>query len=87
MPKYNVIYQSTEQILGVIPRVKEWIEYEAVLTVKDGGKNPVTLAMTFILPQPLAFDMPEKRLIKAPTITQVYAKLVKFFSRYGLELR
>jgi len=87
MPKFSILYQSKEQILGVIPKVREWIEYKAVLTIKDGGKDPVTLKMIFVHPQPLAFDMPERRVIKGPSITQVYAKLVKFLRGYGLELR
>ena len=87
MPRYNVVYESKEEIYGVVPRAHDWVHYESVLKVKDGGKRPVTLEMNFVPPHPFLFNMPEKHSIKAESITDAYAKVVKFFREFGIEFR
>lgn len=27
MPEYNVVYESKEKVLGVVPRANDWVEY------------------------------------------------------------
>lgn len=87
MPKYNVIFESKEEIYGVLSRANDWIHYKSTLQIKDGGKTPVSLEMTFVPPHPLAFNMPEKHFIKAESITGVYAKEIKFFKNFGIEFK
>ena len=87
MPRYKVVFESKEDIYGIVPRANDWVQYSSVLTVKDGGKYPVSLEMTFIPPHPFAFNMPEKHSIKAISITNAYAKVVKFFKQFGIEFR
>ncbi len=87
MPKYNVIYESKESINGYFPPSREWVHYSIELTVKDGGKKPITLTMTFVPPHPYVFNMPDTHSIKAESISDAYVKVVKFFRRFGMELR
>ncbi len=84
MPKYQIIFESKEEIHGVVPRGNDWVQYTSILKIKDGGKTPVSLEMTFVPPHPFAFNMPEKHSIKAESITAVYAKVFKFFKNYGI---
>ena len=83
MAKFNTIYQSRETIQARERGIGEWIEYDAVITVKDGGKNPVTIDMTFNSIPPFAVVLPETHKIRAENLTQAYSKVVRFFNRYG----
>ena len=87
MVKSAVIYESQEVIYGYLSKSKEWVEYKCTLRVKDCGKFPVTLQMKFIPPHPFAFSMPEIHKVKGTSVTDVYVKVVKYFRRFGLELR
>ena len=87
MPKYKVIFESKEEIYGVVPRANDWVNYKSILKIKDGGKNPVSLEMIFVPPHPFAINMPEKHFMKAESITGAYTKVVKFFNSYGIEFK
>jgi hypothetical protein len=87
MPRYNVIFESEEEIYGIVPRSHDWIHYKSILKIKDGGKTPVSLEMTFVPPHPFAFNMPGKHSIKAESITGTYVKLVKFLKSFGVEFK
>ena len=83
MAKFNIIYQSREPIHARETGYGEWIQYNAVITIKDGGKNPVTIDMTFDSIPPFAIECPKTHKIRAENLTQAYAKVVRFFNRYG----
>jgi len=85
MPKYKVIFETKEFIQGVVPRANDWVRYACVLTVKDGGKTPVSLDMKFIPPHPFLVNMPLEHTIKAESISCLYGKVVKFLGKYGVE--
>ena len=87
MPRYNVVFESNEEIYGIVPKAYDWVHYKSILKVKDGGKYPVSLEMTFIPPHPFAFNMPESHSIKGASITDVYEDVVKFFNKFGIEFR
>ena len=87
MSKYNVIYESKETILGVVPRANDWVEYACILKVKNGGKLPVSLDMQFIPPHPFSVNMPLEHSIKDESISGLYWKVVKFLAKYGVEFR
>ena len=78
MPRYKIIYESEETIIGHLPKSDEWIEYTGILKIRDGGKTPVTLDMTFEPPHPFAFNMPDTLSIKAISVTEflMYKNLV-----------
>jgi hypothetical protein len=46
MPRYNVVFESNEEIYGIVPKAYDWVHYKSILKVKDGGKYPVSLEMT-----------------------------------------
>jgi hypothetical protein len=83
MAKFNIIYQSRESISAREKGYGEWIQYDAVITIKGGGKNPVTIDMTFDSIPPFAIELPKTYKIEAENLTQAYAKVVRFFDRYG----
>jgi len=87
MTKFNIIYQSREDIFARERRNGEWIQYSALITIKDGGKNPVTIEMTLDSIQPFAIELPKVQTIRAENLTQAFMKVVKFFKRYGFEFK
>ena len=87
MPRYNVIFETKETILGVVPRANDWVTYSCLLKIEDGGKLPVSLEMTFIPYHPYSVNMPLTHSIKADSISGLYFKVVKFLGKYGVEFR
>jgi hypothetical protein len=87
MSRYNIVYESSEDIYGVVPKAYDRVHYKSILKVKDGGKFPVSLEMTFVPPHPFAFNMPDSHSIKGTSITDVYVKVVRFFNKFGIEFR
>ena len=82
----TIIFESTEDIRGRLTRGGEWIAYTGLLRIKDSEKNPVSLDLTFVPPHPLAYDMPTKQSLRGESITHVYAKLIRFLRKMGVEL-
>lgn len=80
-------FKSLETVTGRVRGSNEWIEYQAVLQVKDSGKQPVSLVLTFVPPHPFAVDMPEKKTLKAESIAHVFSKLVRFLDQLGIDFR
>jgi hypothetical protein len=87
LPQYKIIYESKECIFGLYPRSKELIEYSGVLKIQDGGKKPISIDMTFVPPQPFVFNMPDTHSIRAESVTDAYAEVVKFFDQFGIKFR
>ncbi|SLM30559.1 conserved hypothetical protein [Desulfamplus magnetovallimortis] len=86
MAQYKVLFESKEEIYGVVPRAYDLVHYSTKLEIKNGGKYPVSLEMSFVPPHPYAFNMPEKHSIKAQSITDAYSKVLKFFDKFGVVL-
>ncbi len=84
IPKYNVIFESKERIHGLEPMAVDWVLYECILKIKDGGKTPVSLAMKFIPPHPYAINMPMEKTLKAESISALYGKVFNFLSNHGI---
>ena len=87
MPRYKIIFESKEEIYGIVPKANDWVHYSSILKVKDGGKYPVSFDMSFVPPHPYAFNMPEKHSIKAASIMDVYTKVFKYFKKFGIEFQ
>jgi len=87
MPPYKVIFEANEIISGVVPRANDWVKYSCILKIKDGGKLPVSLEMTFVPPHPFSVNMPLTHSIQAHSITSMYFKIVTFLGKYGVEFR
>ena len=87
MPRYKTIFESNENVHGVVPRANDWVRYKCILKVKDGGKMPISIDMKFIPPHPFSVNMPLEHSIKAESISGLYWKVVKFLAMYGVEFR
>lgn len=87
MARHSVIFESKENIHGIVPRANDWVEYTCILKVNDGGKMPVSLEMKFVPPHPFAVNIPLEHSIKAESISDLYWKVVKFLRKYGVEFR
>ena len=83
MAKFAIVYQSCEPIYAREIRTGEWIQYDAIITIKDGGKNPVTIEMTFDSIPPFALELPKTHKINAENLTRAYLKVIRFFDRHG----
>jgi hypothetical protein len=83
MAKFDIIYESHERIQARERGIGEWTEYDAVITIKAEGKNPVTIDMTFDSIPPFGVELPKAHKIQAENLTQAYSKVVRFFNRYG----
>ena len=81
----KILYESSEQIEAFYSRSKERIEYRGLLRVRSSGGMPVSLELSFVPPYPFSCDVPETHMIKGRSITEVYAKLVRFFRKLGFE--
>ena len=87
MAQSKIIYQSKETIHGKKIPAGEWIEYSAVITIKDSGKQPVSIDMTFDSSPHFVKELPDSHKIKAENITQAFVKVSKFLKRYGFEFK
>lgn len=87
MPPYKVIFETNETISGVVPRANDWVKYSCILKIKDGGKLPVSLEMTFVPPHPYSVNMTMTHSIQADSISSLYFKIVTFLGKYGVEFR
>jgi hypothetical protein len=86
MPRASVVFERNEVVMGHDPR-GEFIKYKINLTIKDSGKTPVQMKLTFVPPHPFDVNMPENKTIKATSITQAYVKLNKFLNSYNFQMR
>jgi hypothetical protein len=87
VPRYKIIYESDETIMGYLPLSRDWIEYSAELKIRDGGKKPVSIDMVFEPPHPFPFNMPETHSIRGASVTDAYAKVVKFLDKFGIKFK
>ena len=54
MPRYNTVFESKEEIYGIVLRANDGVHYSALLKEKDGCNFPVILEMEFVPPHPFA---------------------------------
>lgn len=80
MRKANILYQSKEEIFGKHLRADQWIEYSGKITVFDRKTNPVSLKIKSEIYDSFMRDiMYDKKEFKGNSVTEVYAKLSKWF--------
>lgn len=82
----RIIYKCKDELIVkyLHTQVSEYLSYDSMITIKDNGKNPVSIKLKFndILPE-WAEMPPEKHEISAPTILQLYEKLSRWFRKCG----
>jgi hypothetical protein len=86
MGKNKIIFKEKGNIFSIYhhPDSMDSVEYAYTISVKDGGKLPVTIKLKSIdLYTPFAPEMPDKYTINATDLITLFIKLEKWFSKYG----
>ena len=81
----KVVFESSEDIYARLIRGREPVTYKGLLRVRDSEKQPVSLDLQFVPPQPFCVEMPMEKCVRAESITDAYAKLARFFAKMGVE--
>lgn len=89
MPKSKVIYEEETVMVAKFyhPKSDDYLHYNAKITVKDSGKTPIELKLKFNGMVPYAPMPPEEHTIKAPSIAELMTKVLRWFEKYGYELK
>ncbi len=90
MAKAKIIYN--EKVILTVkyshPKSDDYLEYDTLLTIKDSGKNPIEMLLKFVGIYPFAATMPpEQHNIKASSILDLCLKVMRWFKKYGYELK
>lgn len=89
MKKASVIYEETRILTAKYyhPQSDDCLDYISKIRIRDSGKNPVEMNLKFDGIYPFAAPMPpEEHTIRAPAILDLYAKVIRWFKKYGYEL-
>ncbi len=86
MKKTIIIYTEKQEIMGYFPKGKDSVFYKGTLTITDKVKSAVTLDLKISIHH-FIFEFPERKSFKGDCVTEVYAKLSKWFSSYGFVFR
>ena len=71
-----------------IPQSDDYLEYQTLIQIKDSGKQPVTMKFKFTgLPPSFAPMPPEKHVLKAKDLPELFLKLNRWVSKYGYEFK
>ena len=90
MAKSNIIYKEQPEIYAKYchPQSGDFLEYKSTVVIKDSGKQPITMKLTFVGMHPSFAPMPpEKHTIKAKDTFDLYLKLTRWFAKYGYEIK
>ncbi len=80
----QIIYKEEKEIYLKFYIAPEILEYRAKIKIKNKGKKPVTVELTFTGIEPLAAPMPpEHHIIKSESISALFPKIVRWAKRYG----
>jgi len=86
MTKIQINHEETGLIVAkyLDPRSEEYLDYKYTIQIKSSGKQPVLIKLKFSGTPPYAAPMPpEEHSIKALNIIELYAKLDRWFSKFG----
>jgi hypothetical protein len=85
--KSKISFQSEESILCRHVRSREWIEYKALITIKDSGRQPVSIDLEFQGIQLLGCEMPVHKMIRSENLSSAFLKLMRFLKNHGIEMK
>ncbi len=80
MKKAKILYTETDEISGYYQG--DSVLYKGTLIVKDKKTKPVSLELAITM-HSYGFEFPETKIFTGDSVTDVYAKLSKWFSTYG----
>ena len=89
MTKSKIIYEDKPTVYAKFnhPQSDDYIEYKSILQIKDSGKQPITIQLEFTGIPPFASMPPEKHVIKASNVIELYVKLGRWFGKFGYIIR
>ncbi|MCK5851331.1 MAG: hypothetical protein KAH23_10485 [Kiritimatiellae bacterium] len=84
MARVKIIYKSKDEVVACFKHAKEYVHYASTITIRDGGKNPVSMKLKFDdIPPFLAPMPPEEHTLSAPTLVELFLKLERWLKKYG----
>jgi hypothetical protein len=90
MARSKIVYKEQSEVYAKYchPQSDDFLEYKSTLLIKDMGKQPIIMELKFDGIYPSFAPMPpEKHIIKAKDIIDLYLKLKRWFSKYGYEIK
>ncbi|MFP4029805.1 MAG: hypothetical protein ACLFWL_18660 [Candidatus Brocadiia bacterium] len=86
----SIVYQEKVLLTAKSYQRKpnDYLDYLCTISIKKSGKNPVQMVLEFDGIFPFAPPMPpERHVIKAPSILELYVKMARWFKKYGYEIK
>lgn len=81
----KIIFQSNEEVSGKFRRTGEYIDYAGILTVYNRKTKPVQLELKCVYNNFILEEIMEREIVfSGDSITEVYAKLSKWYLRYDI---
>ena len=89
MAKSKIIYEDQPIVYAKFdhPQSDDYIEYKSILQIKDSGKQPISIQLEFTGTPPFSPMPPEKHVIKASDVIELYVKLGRWFGKFGYTIR
>jgi hypothetical protein len=85
MANTTIIYEADQEVIGKHLRSNEWIMYSGKLTIYDREKSPISLKLKSEIDDSfLSMGMEDKKEFKGDSVTEVYAKLSKWYYSRGI---
>jgi len=86
MKKANIIYEESNTLLVKYykPKFHDYLEYDTNIRIKESGKNPIEILLSFCGTHPdIGIMPPEEHIIRAPSILELQQRIVRWFKKYG----
>ena len=89
MIKPTIIYEDKPTIYAKFnhPQSQDYIEYKSIIQIADSGKQPITIQLEFTGTPSYAPMPPDKHVIKASNLIELYVKLERWFGKFGFTIR
>ena len=89
MAKSKIIYEERPTVYAKFDHSQsdDYIEYKSIIQIKDSGTQPITIQLEFTGIRPFSPMPPDKHVIKAPNIIELYVKLERWFRKFGYKIR
>lgn len=89
MTKSKIIYEDRPTVYAKFnhPQSDDYIEYKSIIQIADSGKQRITIQLEFTGTPPFGSMPPDKHIIKAPNLIELYVKLDRWLGKFGYKIR
>ena len=89
MIKPTIIYEDKPTIYAKFnhSQSQDYIEYKSIIQITDSGKQPISIQLEFTGIPSYAPMPPDKHVIKASILIELYVKLERWFGKFGFTIR